>query len=102
MLVHLNFFRFRVKDVGIPARYADEKSHLQQRAGRIMNTRSVRNAAGLVLAVCAGILVGLSAPTRAGDKGAKDRPMGKWTVTSMTERGRPLFPQPFSCWHGAC
>src|SRR5512143_3540101 len=28
MLVHLNFFRFRVKDVGIPARYADEKSHL--------------------------------------------------------------------------
>lgn len=28
MLVHLNFFRFRVKDVAIPARYADEKSHL--------------------------------------------------------------------------
>src|SRR6201999_148677 len=28
MLVHLNFFRFPVKDVAIPARYADEKSHL--------------------------------------------------------------------------
>ncbi len=28
MLVHLNFVRSRVKDVAIPARYADEKSHL--------------------------------------------------------------------------
>lgn len=28
MLVHLNFFSLRVKDVGIPARYGDEKSHL--------------------------------------------------------------------------
>ena len=28
MLVHLNFFRFRVKDVGIPARYGNETSHL--------------------------------------------------------------------------
>jgi glycosyltransferase involved in cell wall biosynthesis len=28
MLVHLNLFHFRVKDVAIPARYGDEKSHL--------------------------------------------------------------------------
>lgn len=28
MLVHLNLFRLRVKDVAIPARYADETSHL--------------------------------------------------------------------------
>jgi len=28
MLVHLNFFSFRVKDVAIPARYGEETSHL--------------------------------------------------------------------------
>jgi len=28
MLVHLNFFRFRVKDIAIPARYGEEESHL--------------------------------------------------------------------------
>jgi glycosyltransferase involved in cell wall biosynthesis len=28
LLIHLNFFRFRVKDVAIPARYGDEQSNL--------------------------------------------------------------------------
>src|SRR6185436_10212573 len=28
MLVHLNYFRRRVKDVAIPARYGEEESHL--------------------------------------------------------------------------
>jgi uncharacterized protein (TIGR03067 family) len=41
------------------------------------------------VAAVAATLAGLNVPTRAGDKGGKDRPQGKWTVTSAIERGRP-------------
>jgi uncharacterized protein (TIGR03067 family) len=53
-----------------------------------MNRCSVRRGAALVLMLGATLLVGLSAPGRAGDKGSKDRPQGKWTVTKMIENGR--------------